>query len=354
MIFKREHEGFSLIEVIIAMAILAILSMPILAYFSNAMVSTSQGRDTHKASMVAQSVVEELNSCATFEQIEDKLKTVSGGAWTVVTAYNDSTGKTELSKDVTEDGTDYTARVTVDYKSYADAPATTDGPEAKYNDYKMPQLKEVYADTNVVIAETDQTETAVSDFLYQLYVQKKSVTEADVKKDMRRELHLNVEKEAGGDIYHVVGSYKYSYTGVDKFEAVVEDVRIEKEKLANIYFFYNLLQTNEAETAVVDFDDSITSEEAKMLNIYFVCQKPEEKGSEYRLDFIKGNGFASSAKYHTNGIAIDKLPENISGIVEYDKNGKRIAHITVDVYAKGTTVSDDSTPIARVETSKGE
>ena len=80
MIFKREHEGFSLIEVIIAMAILAILSMPILAYFSNAMVSTSQGRDTHKASMVAQSVVEELNSCATFEQIE-KLAASGPGRW---------------------------------------------------------------------------------------------------------------------------------------------------------------------------------------------------------------------------------------------------------------------------------
>ena len=358
MIFKREHEGFSLIEVIIAMAILAILSMPILAYFSNAMVSTSQGRDTHKASMVAQSVVEELNSCATFEQIEDKLKTVSGGAWTVVTAYNDSTGKTELSKDVTEDGTDYTARVTVDYKSYAGAPATTDGPKAKYNDYEMPQLKEVYADTNVVIAETDQTETAVSDFLYQLYAQKKSsVTEADVKKGMERKLHLNVEKEASGDIYHVVGSYKYSYlpgSQVDDFEAVVEDVKIEKEKLANIYFFYNLLQTNKTEMVDVDFGSSITSGDVKNLNIYFVCQKPEEKGPKYKLMFEDVTGVELDAQYYTNGITAEGMTVDESGIVTHDNKGKRIAHITVDVYAKGTPISDDSTPIARVETSKGE
>ena len=38
---KSMKEGFSLVEVIVAIAVLALLSLPILAYFSDASVSVS-------------------------------------------------------------------------------------------------------------------------------------------------------------------------------------------------------------------------------------------------------------------------------------------------------------------------
>ena len=41
MNMKNAKDGFSLLEVIIAVAVLAILSMPVLAYFTYASVSTS-------------------------------------------------------------------------------------------------------------------------------------------------------------------------------------------------------------------------------------------------------------------------------------------------------------------------
>ena len=39
---KSMKEGFSLVEVIVAIAVLALLSLPILAYFSDASVFTSE------------------------------------------------------------------------------------------------------------------------------------------------------------------------------------------------------------------------------------------------------------------------------------------------------------------------
>ena len=67
-------EGFSLVEVIIAVALLAFMALPILAYFTNAAVTTSRGKNSQKATMAAESVLEELNSFDTLEQMEEYLK----------------------------------------------------------------------------------------------------------------------------------------------------------------------------------------------------------------------------------------------------------------------------------------
>lgn len=45
---KSMKEGFSLVEVIVAIAVLALLSLPILAYFSDASVFTSRGKHTRR------------------------------------------------------------------------------------------------------------------------------------------------------------------------------------------------------------------------------------------------------------------------------------------------------------------
>ena len=47
-----KKEGFSLIEVIIAVALLALMALPILAYFTNAAVTTSRGKNTDRKSVV--------------------------------------------------------------------------------------------------------------------------------------------------------------------------------------------------------------------------------------------------------------------------------------------------------------
>ncbi len=353
-------EGFSLIEVIIAVAILAVLSMPILAYFAHASVAASDGKDTHRATIVAQSVAEELNGCETFEQIEEKLVSggsVSASSWTVDSPYDASAKKTSLTKKVTEDGYTYQAKVTIDYNyetkdaSGNNIDVNGDKIDAQYNGYAMPELKEVYADTNVVLSETDQADTAFSNFLYS----NPTKSETEIKNNMVRTLCLSVHKK-NADVYNVRGYYLYRYTNNGKtytYSADVEDTEIEISKLENIYFFYNIIQDNAAESVEVDFDSSITQAEAEKIHVYFVCQKEVKKPKTgYSLNFDTSHGQAAWAAYYTNGV-----PTNLaasSEMIQHDSSGKRIAKIIIDVYDESETSFTELNRITHLETSKGE
>lgn len=347
--FRHSKEGFSLVEVIIAVTLLAVLALPVLAYFTNAAVSASKGKDTQKANMAAQSVTEELNSCTSFQQIEEELVAATGSAWTVEAAADAVNRQSRLSKEVIVDGTAYEAKVTVDYE-YETKNVNGDDTASQFNDYEVPQLKEVYSSSNVVIAETDQADTAVSNFLYRY--PEDSVS--SIRSGMKRTLCLDIIKgsvTAGEDgIYQVKGSYEYSYK--DKtYSSVIEDTKIEVEKLENIYYFYNLIQTDIPEDVKVNFSDNVTIEEAKKLSIYFVCQKKiAEPGPGYSLRF-SGSGVFLLPKYFTNGITADTVAEE-SEIIEHSK-GDRIAKITVDIYDQGETTFTDETRLVRLETSKG-
>lgn len=334
IVMKKENEGFSLIEVVIAITVLAILTMPILAYFTNAAVSTSNGKGTQKANMAAQSVLEELNSCTNFDQIENKLVAVTGSAWTVDSI---EATKSSLTKKVMVDGTLYQTKVTLDYE-YSRTDINGDETTSQYNEYNAPKLKEVYSPTNVVMAESDQTETAAGN----LHYTNQDVSVSAIEAAMTRTLSLDVRKGAdseGNTLYFVKGYYTYRYNG-DTYTAVLKDTKIEK--LENVYIFYNLLRDNVVNEPVEINFTNVGESDAKKLNLYFVCQKTSvTKPAGYAIN-VTGTGTYLSANRHVElADLVEKTPE------------KRIAKITVDVYHAGETSFTDSTRLVRLQTSKG-
>ena len=54
---KRQVQGFSLIEVLIAIAILGVASLALLSFFSSANFYSSTGKSTQEADLVTQSVL---------------------------------------------------------------------------------------------------------------------------------------------------------------------------------------------------------------------------------------------------------------------------------------------------------
>ena len=354
---NRKQDGFTLVEVIIAIMILAVLALPILAYFTNAAVSTSRGKDTQKAGMAAQSVMEELQSCTSYEQIEEKLA-VSGSAWTV-DSIDEANYTTELAKEVTVDGTPYQVKVKLDYEDkaigssngvYKNLPSTSD---VKYNDYEVPQLSEIYSPNTVVIAEEmDQADVAAGNFYYE----DTSVKQDDIKKSMDRTLCLDVAKisEDGKTLYQVKGYYVYEYSGKN-YTAVLKDTKIEADKLTGIYLFYNLMREDiENEKVQVNLTGDM---DAKKLNLYFICQetptvsKPQEGEEKYYL-VISGSGHYLEPKYFTNGIGIKGAAVSSQETNVTRKKEKRIARAIVDVYDMGAAITDENR-IVRVQT-KGE
>ena len=81
---KRQIQGFSLIEVLIAIAILGVASLALLSFFSSANFYSSTGKSTQEADLVAQSVLEEVDSCKTLTEIDSQLMAATGSAWTLV------------------------------------------------------------------------------------------------------------------------------------------------------------------------------------------------------------------------------------------------------------------------------
>ena len=343
---RRSKEGFSLVEVIVAIAILAILTMPILAYFTNAAVSTNRGKSAQKATMAAQSVLEELNSCTSFEQIEEQLKAATGSAWTVDSVGTD---KSELTKLVTVDGSEYQAKVTVDFDYRTTDAGGTKLTESQYNNYAKPELTEVYSPDSVVAAESDETDTALSNFYYEAYKNNPFITKEQIRAAMSRTLCLDVAKD--GDLYLVKGYYRYGYDG-KTYEAVMENTKIERDKLKNIYLFYDLMREDIVNEAVEINLNGLSMDEAKNLSVFFVCQNGAiSRPTGYSMS-MTGSGNFAQIKYYTNGIPSTTTAVETE-IVKH-ATGKRIAAVTVDVYDKDETAYTEESRLARLETSKGE
>lgn len=363
-------EGFSLVEVIIAVALLAFMALPILAYFTNAAVTTSRGKNSQKATMAAESVLEELNSFDTLEQMEEYLKAESAAdpAWSITQAESvtgeagKTTATTLTRKNIEVDGSSYNAKVTLEY-NYPSGSGGYTNPNLQ----ELPELKEVYSSENAVIAEEDQLDRAVSHYLMKYPDESK----VDIINKLDRKLCLDITEK--DDIYTVTGSYHYTYNGSesDSYDAVVTRTKVKDP--ANVYFFYKRTSYEQGGgRIVVNGEEQVSVSAAPAsgnaadqmafdaimdkLHIYFICQR---EGTENKINIAHRLKFelllrASRAVYHTNldsanvvGIATDHRQELVTSSTK-----KRIAKVVVDVYGKEDSSMSES--LAHLEFSKGE
>lgn len=343
----NERDGFSLVEVIIAIAILGIIAMSLLSYFSLASNYSSKGKDTQKADMIAQSIVEEINSYQGVDGIETKLENATGSAWTVDSLADNTTKKSKLTKKMSVDGTDYQAKVTLDYNYI---PENSDGDEtaAKYNDYAMPQLEEVYSKNNVVFSEKDEFQTAISNIV----CQNTDVSKTAIENAVKRTMCIDFEKDmTNAEICHVRAYYEYKYDG-ETYTTVLKDAKIEMDKLEHVYLFYHLLRSDVQHEPVRINASALSNEKASKVKIYFVRQKGSHTPpSGYIID-ISGEGNYNLLKYASNNVPMQGITSAPGAVIE-TKKGNRIAEITVEVYDGNETSFTEKRRIVILQTSKG-
>lgn len=343
----NERDGFSLIEVIIAVAILGIIAMSLLSYFSLASNYSSAGKDTQKADMVAQSIVEEINSYRGVDKIETKLENATGSAWTVDTLADATTKESKMTKKMTVDGTEYQAKVTLNYDY---TPENSEGDEtvAKYNEYAAPQLEEVYSPNNVVFSEKDEFSTAVSN----IYYQNTDVSKTTIENNIKRTMCIDFSKDAeNAEICHVKAYYEYEY-GSDMYATILKDEKIELTKLKNVYLFYELLRSDIQHDPVRIQAPDLTIEEAKAIKITFVQQKALfEEPIGYTLD-VSGSGNYNQFQYASNDVSMQGITTAPKAFVETEKEN-RIAEITVEIYDGDETSFTPANRIVVLESSKG-
>ena len=105
----KENKGFTLIEIVITTVVLATISIPLLAYFSESMRHSARTKQQQNAVVAAQDAVEELKN-ASFSLDNDKVADPSAApkaSWTVASPLPSAPAAYDMYKNYTVNGSSY-------------------------------------------------------------------------------------------------------------------------------------------------------------------------------------------------------------------------------------------------------
>lgn len=373
-IHQNKNAGFSLLEVILSMAILAIISIPLLKYFSDSAKYNARMETKQKATMLAQDITENLKS------EEKPLIRIKDGGTVYTVPYLLAKGYTVKEDLLIQTGSDEgtgsisfakeTGNYDVEILVKTDVPA---------NSIVRPVIYGMDDTTDVLATEHGQTEEAIAYFTainaaYATEHGTAKLAKDEIKKRMTRTFHIEVGMD--GSYYTVQVLAEYQCKGLqgaasnDSYTASpLLDVR--NTDLKNIYLLYDKISKKD-ESGLVKRDAVELSWDASVPlscepSLFFICQGQNASNlsdtgpdSGYRLQMT---GMRLGQTIHTNisnadvtnptGDIIDGAGASIVTKALTDQGTPvRLVEIQTKIYPKGHTASDE--PYATVETTKGE
>lgn len=363
------NAGFSLLEVILSMAILAILSIPLLSYFTQSMKYNAKMADKQHASNLAQEVMENLKNQPNLVQNAD----ASGFDVPYLEAENYvKASYTPAAPGPTETGG------TVDYYGQADAigekydirvSVSTNQAE---NLSKVPQVDGIDGMVDVIALENGQLQDALN------YFSSKNMGYADEHKIsamstdvIRANLHRTISITVKADYVTVECFYRCEgVPGVDAADQyqcsnyAEEDI----ENVQHIYLMYEVHQDTDEIELRCDVGVGVPKLVIVCQNIGDVNTKyPSDK---YRLTISPKDGcsmpeissnlgqqsYENPAVKNAGKIWQDSYPlSNVKALVEKEQ-GIRKVNIEVSVYKKdkGDGTDKDDYRYITVDSAKGE
>ncbi len=367
----NKNAGFSLLEVILAMAILAIISIPLMNYFMESLKYSAKMRAKQEATIFAQQITEDLKSVKqpliriAEGETEYSVPYLSDASMGYVVAESDlndaatangpGTGKVRLTK--TEDKFDTEIILSTDVSA---------------NEIARPILYGVDDTTDVLAVEHSETQEALAYFQavnasYAVSSGTTVLSEDAIRQAMTREIKVKLGRE--GSYHTVFVCYEYSCGDLrgagstDSFTSTaLLDVRIAD--LKRIYLLYDKVSETDAlshaKSDTVTFERSAEAGASVSPEVYLICQNPTER-NDYRV-VVKG--LTGGQKIHTN-IRLAGLGEASTGSVinEYgtlltteklteEGTPVRLVSITVNIYRKNHSAGEE--PYASIQTTKGE
>lgn len=359
---QNNNKGFSLLEVILSMAILAMITIPLLHYFSSSMKYNAMMERKQQATISAQGLLEELKS-----QKQPLIDKPSGAAaytvpyleslgYTVVETTLDGEGKGGIRLKNTVGQTDVEVTLSTDVSA---------------NDVERPILYGLDDTTDVLAVEGEQTKEAAVYFaaIHNAYALEHSIpllSGSEIEKRMRREIHIQIDYS--GD-YKVRVYAQYSCAGLrgsgslDTFLSS-DFLNVTIGELKNIYLLYSKVTAKDeggfskADTVVVERTLSVPA--GFSADLFLVCQKQDAITADpgYQLQ-VKGYGLTGTI--HTNiqvgdltGKVVDdsfNLFANTKKLTEQEKP-VRLVKIKVETFPLNHTAGEDA--YISVETTKEE
>ena len=387
----NDNSGLSIVEVLVAVAILAIVFVPLLKTFTQASTINARAQKLQNVTSLAEGVMEDVkgksiqelhdlavdDSRVSFSPLDEDGTLTKGNLKKVppyVVTYENVTAT---------QGITYDAVVTIATENYKNKDKDVDdiGDVSDANIRELPQINKVDSNKNAVLSwELNKYDNKALENL----AAENSVTDSDIatlKESYKKtaEKYINIEIKEDTDTSSTKVSceveYKTGKNASDKSLKYLVYTGYFVEPLAsepagpNIYLFYTLSEN--VKDGASNIADPIKKENIKIEdkttgkkhNVYFIMQDGVDKlsttnGSEVTLD-ISGSGYSESIYYDKTSIFTDAItylagastPDDESDDVYFfsnlkDKNGNsgelfnskskdRIYYVTVEIKEHG-------------------
>ncbi len=393
--WKRDRRGFTLVELMIAITVLAMVTIPIVSYFGNANIKNAESRTRQNAAVQAQDILEGFKN-ATYSLDDSSVvcnNDTSTTKWTVKVPADPTSGndKYTLQKEVKIDNSRFTVEADIDpiqkvVKSPTDSTTVIDYERA------IVGTMDTYKD--VLISENGQSLLAAKLFFYGRHADAAAannmlpaLTMEDIQKNLGCKISIKGTEEKNalglstGNVI-VEAKFQYEYIGspypdgIDATTVYTEPVKVsslDPKEMTNIYLFYQPATAagiSSMDTVELDADTffgDTNNIENNQLNLYIVAQSSVSYNSSevpdgyvkrkpgYKLelkDVSSGSNFKTKiGKVYTNlsfndselfatGFGSDQLATNVDGseytLVNQEKMN-RVADITVRIIKDGKT-----------------
>lgn len=359
---KVNNAGFSLLEVILAMAILALISIPLLTYFTESLRYSSLMAAEQQATVLAQAVTEDL-------KVQSKLieKTEGAAAYTVPYLTSASMGYTEVENNLLADGTGSITLSGTESGAERDFDVViTLSTDTKANTVSRPVIYGIDDTTDVLAVERDQKNEAIAYFMainnayHTANPDARLFSRGEVEGQLSRRILIHVDyngTEYLTDIYYKYTCQNLRGIGSSDEWASSKLLDVKMADLKNIYLLYDR-DTDAGATDYVELSKTDTVAADFKPELYFVCQNTQNDSS-YKLQVKRLN---VAQVIHTNisnteeitGQVIDEYGNIITNTKPLTGNDApvRLIKIKTEIYKRNHTASDN--PYAVIETTKGE
>ena len=353
----NDNSGLSIVEVLVAVAILAIVFVPLLKTFTQASTINARAQKLQNVTSLAEGVMEDVKGKSIQELHDlavddpkvsflplDKDGTLTKGNLNNVPPYTVTYENVTATQGIT-----YDAVVTIATENYKNKTKGADdiGDVSDANIRELPQINKVDSNKNAVLSwELNKYDNkALENLAVENFAPKNSVTEPDIAtlkesyKDTA-EKYINIEIKEDTDTSSTKVSceveYKTGKNASDKSLKYLVYTGYFVEPLAsepagpNIYLFYTLSEN--VKDGASNIADPIKKENIKIEdkttgkrhNVYFIMQDGVDKlsttnGSEVTLD-ISGSGYSESIYYDKTSIFTDAITYLAGGSTTDDES----------------------------------
>lgn len=352
----NDNSGLSIVEVLVAVAILAIVFVPLLKTFTQASTINARAQKLQNVTSLAEGVMEDVKGKSIQELHDlavddpkvsflplDKDGTLTKGNLNNVPPY------TVTYENVTAtQGIMYDAVVTIATENYKNKTKGADdiGDVSDANIRELPQINKVDSNKNAVLSwELNKYDNkALENLAVENFAPKNSVTDPDIaklkesyKKTAEKYINIEIKEDSETSCTKVSCEVEYK-TGTASGKSLkylvytgyfVEPLASEPAG-PNIYLFYTLSEkvkdgagyiSEPIKKENIKIEDKTTG---KRHNVYFIMQDGVDKlsttnGSEVTLD-ISGSGYSESIYYDKTSIFTDAITYLAGGSTTDDES----------------------------------